>query len=422
MTIKQYLNIIMNVILLTSIALTTIVYAAFTTKLQINGEIAVRVKEDIRITDLKITSKTGNVEEKYNNRFGKDNVSLFVKMPANSSITYTAKVTNSIDSDYLVKSIESQNKNSNIGVTISLKQNDLISKGEKSFTITLSNNTGSLQEIEFISQYKFQKEVEPTFKMDDLPTSYTMGNNYPVTYTYTVGESGLKDITCTSNVSGTITNLSTLSEGEHTITCTLTANSGKTKSESKKTTITHKPFQITNLVKDGSFENGATDWSLSGGSSIATGVSSHGNKSLLLYSSSSDHKHGSQRLREQKPKLNHLYYGRLMFLSSSAFSTSDCRFEWYYTDAPNALMVFARKSINTDKWTLLSGTAKITDSTYLSYTWTLRNFQVSPNSNNYTDELVIVDLTEAFGSGNEPTKAWCDENIKYFDTTTTIYK
>jgi len=34
----------------------------------------------------------------------------------------------------------------------------------------------------------------------------------------------------------------------------------------------------------------------------------------------------------------------------------------------------------------------------------------------------MVDLTEAFGAGNEPTQQWCDENIEYFDGSTTIYK
>ena len=30
------------------------------------------------------------------------------------------------------------------------------------------------------------------------------------------------------------------------------------------------------------------------------------------------------------------------------------------------------------------------------------------------DGIMLIDLTEAFGLGFEPTKAWCDENIPYF--------
>ena len=34
---------------------------------------------------------------------------------------------------------------------------------------------------------------------------------------------------------------------------------------------------------------------------------------------------------------------------------------------------------------------------------------------------MIIDLTETFGIGNEPSKEWCDKNINWFDGTTTIY-
>jgi hypothetical protein len=40
----------------------------------------------------------------------------------------------------------------------------------------------------------------------------------------------------------------------------------------------------------------------------------------------------------------------------------------------------------------------------------------------YTDNLILIDLTAAFGAGNEPTKEWCDANIPYFEGSTTIYK
>ena len=33
---------------------------------------------------------------------------------------------------------------------------------------------------------------------------------------------------------------------------------------------------------------------------------------------------------------------------------------------------------------------------------------------------MVIDLTEAFGEGNEPTKEWCDTNIPYFDGATEI--
>jgi hypothetical protein len=30
------------------------------------------------------------------------------------------------------------------------------------------------------------------------------------------------------------------------------------------------------------------------------------------------------------------------------------------------------------------------------------------------DGIMLIDLTEAFGAGNEPSVSWCDANIPYF--------
>ena len=38
------------------------------------------------------------------------------------------------------------------------------------------------------------------------------------------------------------------------------------------------------------------------------------------------------------------------------------------------------------------------------------------------DGVVLVDLTETFGAGNEPTKEWCDTHLNYFEGTIYISK
>jgi len=40
----------------------------------------------------------------------------------------------------------------------------------------------------------------------------------------------------------------------------------------------------------------------------------------------------------------------------------------------------------------------------------------------YYDDVFLIDLTATFGAGNEPTKAWCDEHINYFDGSSKIWK
>ena len=45
---------------------------------------------------------------------------------------------------------------------------------------------------------------------------------------------------------------------------------------------------------------------------------------------------------------------------------------------------------------------------------------MASNTIAYIDDAMLIDLTAAFGAGNEPTKEWCDTNIEYFAGNTTI--
>ncbi len=133
-----------------------------------------------------------------------------------------------------------------------------------------------------------------------------------------------------------------------------------------------------------------------------------------------------QTLSISAPVINHKYYGSLMFKSSDTFtygSIQDSRFEWNYIDNnSNGRIIFVKKEIKTTQWQKLSSINQITTSTYLNQNWKIRNFQRGATEYSYCDDIIIVDLTATFGSGNEPDKAWCDKHINYFDGTATIYK
>ena len=45
---------------------------------------------------------------------------------------------------------------------------------------------------------------------------------------------------------------------------------------------------------------------------------------------------------------------------------------------------------------------------------------MAANTIAYIDDAMLIDLTAAFGAGNEPTQSWCDTNIEYFAGNTTI--
>ena len=176
-------------------------------------------------------------------------------------------------------------------------------------------------------------------------------------------------------------------------------------------------YTITNMIKNGNFEKDAANWALSG-ASITSDEKYSGEKSLML--SPNTTAMSTQTLSSTAPVLNHKYYGSIMYKTASGLTAADNRFEWYNTDNSDALMVFANKKDTQGKWERLSGIGQITSTSYLDKSWYVRNFMVNATTNSYVDEVMIVDLTETFGAGNEPTKEWCDENINYFEGTTII--
>jgi len=118
------------------------------------------------------------------------------------------------------------------------------------------------------------------------------------------------------------------------------------------------------------------------------------------------------------PIVGHKYYGRCSYMTDGGgFSCADGRFEYYYSDAPNGLMVF-QSAVNNDtsgKVIVESSIQSISeDITGGATMWTFRNFVVNGTQAVYRAHPLLIDLTAAFGSGNEPTKEWCDANIPNF--------
>ena len=118
------------------------------------------------------------------------------------------------------------------------------------------------------------------------------------------------------------------------------------------------------------------------------------------------------------PAPGHKYYGRAMQMAPDGLTYDDHRFEWYTGDTTTGLLCFARMVGTGDRWVLDSGVLSL--DTPDEGEWSIRNFIVNGSAACYRKELMIVDLTDAFGEGNEPDKAWCDENIPYFTGTITL--
>jgi len=393
-------------------------YAALNTKLSISGEAYIRVEEDIRVTNLKLSSISNGGYETYNSKFSKDTISMFVTLPSNSSATYEVEITNSSSKDYFLKNVISNNSNYEI---IDSKIYDLFAANNtKLIHVKINNKEATTKNVFLNITFEFLKDENPTITLADLPKWNTWKDDYQVISSYNAGPSG-GTAACKSNIDTSIinvTDLKDLSIGTHNITCTVTSNTGKTASVTKSTKITYDLYNITNVVENGSFENDSY-WTLLD-ATYTNVIAKSGLRSVALNPntiySAADH-------FIEAPIYGNKYYGVTWFYTSSTFKTVGNRFEWFKNDYAGGKLTFGWKSNTSSKWQAFSDVQELSGKDYLTEPkWVIRNFVTESSDVSYIDDVVIVDLTKTFGSGLEPDKKWCDKHIKYFDGTTTIYK
>ena len=107
---------------------------------------------------------------------------------------------------------------------------------------------------------------------------------------------------------------------------------------------------------------------------------------------------------------SHIYYARVYGYQTEKAGGS-VGFYWPIAE-PNFQEGLPLKDAGS--WQLYSGRTDRTSFSSGSY-----QFRLDYNNNNvagtmYFSSPMLIDLTEAFGSGNEPTKEWMDSNIPYF--------
>lgn len=113
------------------------------------------------------------------------------------------------------------------------------------------------------------------------------------------------------------------------------------------------------------------------------------------------------------PVVNHVYYGRHYLRSEGNNAPADCRFEWFAGDGPGLNFVFGWNRGNWPAWGMESSVVKVTAVKASSFV--CRSFVVNSTAPMWTDGLMILDLTAAFGAGKEPDKAWCDAYLPFFE-------
>ena len=117
-----------------------------------------------------------------------------------------------------------------------------------------------------------------------------------------------------------------------------------------------------------------------------------------------------------RPTANHKYYGSVEYKVEGAYMTwADNRFEWFLNDNTNARVTFFGCPATTNFGWQKESAIVTAQSTMAQGNYVIRLFTVNSTLPWRAKNPLIVDLTEMFGAGNEPTKEWCDEHIDYFN-------
>lgn len=166
---------------------------------------------------------------------------------------------------------------------------------------------------------------------------------------------------------------------------------------------------LTNLIPSPSMEG--TGWGTGGNSSYSTTHAYVGTRSLRMVGTS-----GSPETvcntTASVPLINtHTYYARVYGWQDAKTNGAAVGFYWPIAE-PNFndnLPVG-----DAGKWNLYSAVNTRGSFSNGSYSFRLDWNNRGAAGTIYYDGCMLIDLTEAFGPGNEPTKAWCDENVPYF--------
>lgn len=163
---------------------------------------------------------------------------------------------------------------------------------------------------------------------------------------------------------------------------------------------------LTNLIPSPSMEG--SGWS---GGTYSTSYAYDGQYSLRLDGTASTPEVTANTTAAIALNPSHIYYARVYGYQTTK-SAGTVGFYWPIAE-PNF-----QEGIplgDAGKWNLYSGRNGRSSFSSGSYQFRLDYNNSNAAGTMYFDGCMLLDLTEAYGAGNEPSQAWCDENIPYFE-------
>lgn len=403
---KLKINFILLLCIIASTLFLSIGYAGINSiVLDINSTASASAQSGVFITDVKLVdSKNINNADIINiyNTMLQTNIGLSANT-TDTYVKYEITVYNSTNDFYCFSeaNYDGLYTNSNIEFELeSIQKGDFVNAGKyKTFYITFKYNTTTVPTLNTLESYidfVFKKAYKVTYEN-------ITNNNYP-SYVF-AGENLTVSFSTLANPIEVKVNGSVLSSSKYTYSnykLTITKPSGDVHIRMLK------KYTIKNLVKNGSFENGLSNWNIVGdsGSWLYTTIFHFGSAAYYRIPS----EHGWNYLTQSIYWTNqHKYY-----YFAHTICTTNQTFVCDISTKGGTISVTAVP--NAYKKGSVVYTADFTGNNNISI-----NF-FKTTGNVIVDGIGVVDLTEAFGSGNEPNKTWCDSNITYFDSSTTVYK
>lgn len=168
-------------------------------------------------------------------------------------------------------------------------------------------------------------------------------------------------------------------------------------------------MNLTNLIPYPSMEG--TGWS---GGNYSTAHAYVGSRSIQLNGTASTAEVLTNTTNTIPLNPSHIYYARVYGWQDTKTNGAAVGFYWPIAE-PNFNDNIAVGDAG--KWNIYSAVNNRASFASGSYP-----FRIDWNNRNvagtiYVDGCMLIDLTAAFGAGNEPTKEWLDEHLPYFEGT-----
>lgn len=262
---------------------------------------------------------------------------------------------------------------------------------------------------------KIDKTV-PTIQFNPtLESHMTKGDDVALVQSYTTGNLSGTTYSCQTNDGHNILNMKQITAvGNYTIVCTVKTGAGKTTSISKVVKVTYDPYKGSNLIPNGTFNNGTANWKGSSYFGVFQGYATY-TVPAAAWSSAA----GVDTLTVTSTTKTHKFY-----LAVSARTATNSFGFGFGTDPYGSGVFFSNPIPASSNFTVTSTIIQPTTA-YASVTTGYFSFYkvlaTSGEETAYFDYAIAIDLTATFGSGNEPSKLWCDRHITYFDGSKTIY-